>query len=331
MPIVEWICAWIPPIPLGKIRGEVQGHSFSGYIIGLPDTHRVILNRSPEHTYRKVVRAGRWAERKGARIMGLGAYTSVAGDAGVTVAKLLEIGITTGNALSAWASFETLKEALTKVGSNLSQSRVAIFGATGSIGEVMARLIAPDVRGLYLVSRTQEKLENLKKSLTQEYPSLEVDLDVEVRPETLRKCDAVISATSSAVKPVVSPAYLAPGTVVVDIAQPPDFPEQFARERPDCLFLEAGEVKAPPTIRLGFSLPLPDGLLYGCLGETILLALEGHYQDFCVGRTILEDQVRWIGERATAYGFTPAPLTQFGKLIKEEELKNVRKARNSHT
>ena len=37
------------------------------------------------------------AERMGARIMGLGAFTSVVGDAGITVAHEADIAITSGN------------------------------------------------------------------------------------------------------------------------------------------------------------------------------------------------------------------------------------------
>jgi predicted amino acid dehydrogenase len=329
MTLVESICAWIPPIPLGKVRGQVDGKRLSGYLIGLPDTHRVILTRPPEHTYRKVEKAARWAEKKGAGIIGLGAYTSVAGDAGLTLAQRLRIGVTTGNALSVWASLETLKEALVRVGGDLRQSRVAIFGATGSIGNAIARLLASEIPAFYLISRTADKLEALRKTLQQLNPSLRIEVDTKPDEKRLRDCDAVITTTSSAVKPVADVSLLGPGTVVIDIAQPPDFPEEFARRRPDCLFLEAGEVLPPPGITTDFPLPLPDGVLYGCLGETILLALDGHYQDFAIGREITVEQIKWIGERAKAYGFRPAPLTQFGKPLKEEEIEYVKNARKN--
>ena len=42
----------------------------------------------PERTvYRKIMQTGRMAEKLGANILGLGAFTSVIGDAGVTIAK----------------------------------------------------------------------------------------------------------------------------------------------------------------------------------------------------------------------------------------------------
>ncbi|MHA2621181.1 MAG: hypothetical protein V2G44_03310 [bacterium JZ-2024 1] len=329
LPVVEWICSWIPPVALGKVRAEWDGKRVSGYLIGLPDSHRVILTRSPEHTYRKIERAARWAEKRGAGIIGLGAFTSVVGDAGVTLAERLEIGVTTGNALATWASLETLKDAIERAGSDLKTSTIAILGATGAIGQAIARALSAEVSGLYLVSRTLQKLKELEKDLIARNPFLKVDVDVEARRELVAKCDALVSTTSSPAKPVIPVDYLAPGTIVVDIAQPPDFPEEVARTRADCLFLEAGEVLAPPGIRTDFALPLPKGVLYGCLAETMLLALEGKSEDFCVGRMISEEQVRWIGERARVHGFTRAPFTRFGKFITEEDFNRVRKIRGT--
>ena len=52
------------------------------------------------------------AERKGARIMGLGAFTSVVGDAGITVAHEADIAITSGNSLTVAATLEAAKQAV---------------------------------------------------------------------------------------------------------------------------------------------------------------------------------------------------------------------------
>ena len=46
-----------------------------------------MLSRSPEFTYRRLLHAAKIAEKLGAQIMGLGAFTKVVGDAGVTVAR----------------------------------------------------------------------------------------------------------------------------------------------------------------------------------------------------------------------------------------------------
>ena len=48
--------------------------------------------------------------------MGLGAFTSVVGDAGVTVAKRSPIPVTSGNSLTIWATVETAKLACKEMG-----------------------------------------------------------------------------------------------------------------------------------------------------------------------------------------------------------------------
>ena len=75
--------------------------------------------------------------------MGLGAFTSVVGDAGKTVAHEADIAVTSGNSLTVAATLEAAKQAVLKMGAeDLKTGRAMIVGATGSIGAVCARLIA---------------------------------------------------------------------------------------------------------------------------------------------------------------------------------------------
>jgi predicted amino acid dehydrogenase len=59
-----------------------------------------MMRHGERFTYNRLNAAARMAERKGARIMGLGAFTSVVGDAGITVAHESDIAITSGNSLT---------------------------------------------------------------------------------------------------------------------------------------------------------------------------------------------------------------------------------------
>jgi predicted amino acid dehydrogenase len=57
------------------------------------------------------------AEKMGAQIMGLGAFTKVVGDAGVTVATPLpELPITTGNSYSASGALWAAADAMRRMG-----------------------------------------------------------------------------------------------------------------------------------------------------------------------------------------------------------------------
>ena len=55
-----------------------------------------MLELPVQTVYKKLIQTGRLAEKLGAQILGLGAFTSVVGDAGLTVARELEIPVTTG-------------------------------------------------------------------------------------------------------------------------------------------------------------------------------------------------------------------------------------------
>jgi predicted amino acid dehydrogenase len=69
-------------------------------------------------TYRnslpKIIQTRRFAERLGADILGIGAFTSVVGDGGVTIVDVLDIPVTTGDAYTISTALSTVRE-VTKV------------------------------------------------------------------------------------------------------------------------------------------------------------------------------------------------------------------------
>ena len=79
-------------------------------------TPKEMLARSPEFTYRRLLQAAKMAEKLGAQIMGLGAFTKVVGDAGITVARRASIPITTGNSYSASGALWAAADAMRRMG-----------------------------------------------------------------------------------------------------------------------------------------------------------------------------------------------------------------------
>ena len=105
--LVESLAARLPPFRVSRITGAVSpltGQRVEGQLIALGATPRQMMRRGAAFTYRRLVRAAQMAHRDGARIMGLGAFTSVVGDAGVTVAARSPIAITSGNSLTVAAT-----------------------------------------------------------------------------------------------------------------------------------------------------------------------------------------------------------------------------------
>jgi hypothetical protein len=108
------------------------------------------------------------------------------------------------------------------------------------------------------------------------------------------------------------------------VARPPDINEAEAALRPDVLVIESGEVLIPGNIDFGYDIGLPPKTSYACLGETALLAMEGRFEDYTLGRNIEIERVKEIYRLFKKHGFKLAGLRSFGKYITEEEVAQKR-------
>jgi len=320
-PLIELIAAQIRPMYLSRMRGIVSpttGQKVEGYLITLGLTPRQMLSRKPEFTYGRLIQAARMAERRGARIMGLGAFTSVVGDAGVTVANNSNIAITTGNSLTVAVTLESAKQALQMMGmDDLTRGRVMVIGATGSIGSVCSRLLAQAIFDVVLVGREPEKLIELKRTIQAETP--EARVVISTRPnDYLGDCDLLVTATSAFGQRIVDISKCKPGMVICDVARPTDISEAEAALRPDVLVIESGEVIIPGDVEYGFDIGLPDKTAYACLAETALLAMEGRFEDYTIGRAITMERVKEIYHLFLKHWFRLADLRSFGAYVTAE-------------
>lgn len=121
--------------------------------------------------------------------------------------------------------------------------------------------------------------------------------------EALIDCDLIVSATN-APKPIIHPQHLGHGPVVVcDIAIPRDVEPAVRLERPNVELVRGGMVRAPGGQDLGFApLDLPDGELYGCLAEALVLGLVGCEDHFSHGPLSVSG-VKQIAAWAEHHGF----------------------------
>src|SRR5512140_1884192 len=141
------------------------------------------MNHDPEFTYSRLLDAAQMAKRLGAQLMGLGAFTKVVGDAGVTVARRAPLPITTGNSYSASGALWAAHDALLRLGltprphgKERVQFKAMVVGATGAIGAACSRLLVRAAEEVTLVSPETAKLLALKESILQETPDAKVVL-----------------------------------------------------------------------------------------------------------------------------------------------------------
>ena len=97
---INFLSAFFPPVYISEIdsiTSQATGKQIRGWFIACPLTPQRMLELPVKRAYRKIIQTGRYAEKLGAQIVGLGAYTSVVGDGGLTVAEALDVPVTSGD------------------------------------------------------------------------------------------------------------------------------------------------------------------------------------------------------------------------------------------
>ncbi len=322
--IVEGITRRFPVYKAAEIRGIKSPWSETGgWFLICPLTSRQMLELPVSYVTRRIIEAGKLAEKLGAGIVGLGAMTSVVGDAGVTIARHLKIPVTTGNSYTVATALEGTRKAADFMGINLTRAEVAVIGATGSIGSVCAKMMAREAGRLTLVARRRSRLERLARQILNE-TGVAARMTANIK-EALRSADIVIAVTS-AVDAVIEPMDLKSGAVVCDVARPRDVSHQVAETRPDVLVIEGGVVEVPGNVEFNFDFGFPPKTAYACMAETMILALEGRCESFSLGRDLTVSQVEEINRLAAKHGFKLAGFRSFERALSQIELERIRAA-----
>ncbi|MBE7325482.1 dehydrogenase [Nocardioides sp. Y6] len=329
-PVVEKAAAYLPPFVYSHVTGITSptGAEAEGWLITVGGTPKELMAHPPEFTYSRLLQAADLARKLGAQVMGLGAFTKVVGDAGVTVAKQAPLPVTTGNSYSASGALWAAHEAIRRLGiaevdeKGRLHGSTMVIGATGSIGAACARLLALASDELWLVSPESAKLLSLKAEIEAEKPRAVVH--VATRPdEVLGEMDMIVTATSAAGQKVLDVMALKPGCVVTDVARPLDLSAEDVAKRPDVLVVESGEIKLPGDVRMK-DIGLPPGVVYACLAETVVLALEGRYEAFTVGRTIEWSKVKEIYRLGLKHGMELATISGVNGVYTDDDFARVR-------
>jgi len=324
---IDFFSTYFPPIYLSEIDGitsAATGKQVKGWFVACPYTPKRMLELPVETVYRKIIQTGQMAEKLGARILGLGAFTSVIGDAGISIANQLAIPVTTGDSYTVSLAVEAIRSAARLMDISLHQATAAVVGATGGIGRVCAELLAGDVARLILIARDEKKLEDLRGELVAE---TRAELVTSTKMESLREARLILTVTS-AIHDIIRPEHLLAGSVVCDVASPRDVSAMVASARDDILVIDGGMVDVPGPVNFHFDFGFPAGKAYACMAETMALALEGRFEDYTIGRNITLERVKEITAIAERHGFQLSGFRSFEHEVTEEQIETVR--RNAH-
>lgn len=319
---INFFSRFFPPLYISEvtgIRSVATGKELNGWLLAVPYTPATMMSLPVEEVYRKIVATGEMAERLGAKMLGLGAYTSIVGDAGKTIADRLSIPVTTGDSYTVVMAVEAVREAARRMDIDIAQSTVAVVGATGAIGKTCAQMIARECARLRVIGRRADATEEVRE-LCEGYGA-EVIASTDIN--TIYDADLILTVTS-ALHSVIHPQHLKPGAVVCDVARPRDVSRRVAEVRDDVLVIEGGMVEVPGPVDFHFNFGFPPKMAYACMAETMALALEGRYEDYTIGKHIPISQAQEIDHIASRHGFRLGGFRSFEEAVSEETIAAVR-------
>jgi fatty aldehyde-generating acyl-ACP reductase len=335
-PIVAKIMEWMPAWAAAHVTGvrAPDGRETEGWFVSAALLPQQMLDFPREKVYERIVRAIEIGVSFGAQIAGLGAFTGVIGDGGVTIAERVGIPVTTGNSLTIAAGVASLFRGAEEMEIDTAQATAVVVGATGSIGSACVQLIAPRVREVILVARNETRLRKFHASIAQKLPctsSYTTNLS-----QAVRAGDLILTATSST-QEIIEPEDLRPGAIVCELSLPHDVSRRVALERPDVLVIEGGNMRMPGDAKFmrvrepdqEFDLGLPRGTALACMSETMTLALEDRLECYTLGRGVEIEKVLEIERMAKRCGFELADLRAFDVAITREQIEKTKKAAES--
>jgi predicted amino acid dehydrogenase len=331
-PIIRKILEWMPSYAVVHVTGvrTPDGRETEGWFVGSPLLPEQILELPREEIYSRIVRSIEIGAELGAQVAGLGAFTAVIGDGGVTINDRSPIPVTTGNSLTIASGIQSFFRAAGEMGIDPADATVAVIGATGSIGGACARLIAPRVGHLILVARNETRLRKFHEKYAGELGSCEYTTDIGA---AVRRAQLVLTATSST-QDVIHAEDLQTGAVVCELSLPHDVSRTVALQRPDVLVTEGGNMIVPGNPRFArvrepgqdFDLGLPPRTALACMSETMVLALENRLEPYTIGRGIELEKVVEIDGMAQRCGFTLADMRAFDLAITSDKIAATRAA-----
>jgi predicted amino acid dehydrogenase len=325
--IAEEVIANFPGYYYGKIENIISaknGQKVKGLVYMVPQTPKKLMEANADAIYKNILKLCEKARINGAKIIGLGAYTKIVGDAGVTIARLSPIPVTTGNSLSAATTLWAAKLAILKLDfvkqdpAGTFLGKVMIVGATGSIGAVSAKVLALSWQEIILVAPRAYKLIELKEEILKINPDVKIEISTDA-DNFSAQADLIITTTSGQGKTVLDIMKVKAGAVICDVSRPFDITAEEAVRRPDVMVIASGEVELPGEVKMKIDIGLEGNLVYACLAETAILAMEGKFESFTLSRNINFEKVIEIDRLAIEHGVRLSEIMGHNGVITKQE------------
>jgi len=311
------------PIVGSEITGfkTKRNEEVNGWIIICPLTPRQMMRNQPL-ARRKILQSVKLAEKLGAKIVGLGAFTSILTHDGADLIGKVKAGLTTGNAYATALLMRNVVKIAEKIGIELKDASVAIVGAAGSVGSACTRILSKKVRQLILIDIDREALE-----------SLIVTLDSQRNLKCYSEVDGclpadIVIAVSSAIGAIITPSHLSSGTIVIDGSQPKNVSKEVIQSRNDVLVIESGLAKIS-SINHKLDIGIRKGEVYACLGEVLVLTWKGWDGNYSIGK-VDPHHVHELLEEEKKVGLSLADFRNSKGNVTDKDIEHFKSYRISH-
>lgn len=306
------------PILGAQIIGpnDKNGRPSKGWVVISPLPPSILV-RDPEYGRRMIIRATKFCEKLGFKLVALGGYNSIITHDGEDLVGKAGLAVTTGNTYSALLILENMKRLAEDLHFDIKNAKVALVGAVGSVGMACAQILPSLVGELWLMDINRRALRELQSRLNGHYQNVNVFDDM----NAVKNMDIVITVTSTP-KAIIYEEHLKSGMILIDAAQPKNVAEDIARGRKDVLVIDSGIAKVPQLFCEMSMGPQKDEV-YACLGEALALVCSGQICDFSVGK-VRPEQVWQLSRIVNELEFRVANFRNAGGFITKDQLSDFR-------
>lgn len=306
---LDFWCSAPPQIIDDFTVTSATGQSIQGKYVESFFVPEMLAQRRIKAAIRKVLNAMACAQKDGIAITALGGFSSIIFEnfnlkdkSRVRNVDLDFSRFTTGNTHTAYIICRQIEAVSQQLGLDLSQSTVAVCGATGDIGSAVCRWLNQknDVQELLLIARNQERLQNLQDELGRgKILGLE---------EALPLADIVVWVASMPRGVDIGEIPLKNPCILIDGGYPKNLDTQM--QQPGIHVLKGGIVEHSLDINWDImeivEMDVPDRQLFACFAEAMLLEFEQWHTNFSWGRNqITVEKMEMIGAASVKHGFRP--------------------------
>lgn len=219
------------------------------------------------------------AAKNGARYISLGGYNSILTRNGLSILEPEHARVLTGNTLTAVVGYHNFRNAILKILKNPEKLNIAVVGATGNIGKILALKLLNDplvpISNLKLFGKNSARLKTLATEISSRRENKKININYSFQMRDLKECDAILVVVNTN-DPIIGKNHIARDKPVIisDLS----VPAAVSSELQDCsnvqLFPFGASIKLQEDPDVLVTSCSPRGTALCCIAEAFLNAFE---------------------------------------------------------